>query len=105
VKKSTAVAVLNANYLMKKLQNHFKIAYLGNNQLVAHEFILDLRPLKLISGITEEDVAKRLMDFGFHAPTMSWPVPGTLMIEPTESEDQGELDLFIESLIQIRKEI
>jgi glycine dehydrogenase len=61
--------------------------------------------LKLISGITEEDVAKRLMDFGFHAPTMSWPVPGTLMIEPTESEDQGELDLFIESLIQIRKEI
>jgi glycine dehydrogenase len=116
VKKSTAIAVLNANYLMKKLQNHYKIAFLGNNELVAHEFILgkfpnfflnylDLRPLKLISGITEEDVAKRLMDFGFHAPTMSWPVPGTLMIEPTESEDQAELDRFIESLIQIRKEI
>ena len=64
-----------------------------------------MRPLKLISGITEEDVAKRLMDFGFHAPTMSWPVPGTLMIEPTESEDQAELDRYIESLIQIRKEI
>ncbi len=116
MKKSTAIAVLNANYLMKKLQNHYKIAFLGNNELVAHEFILgkfpnfflnylDLRPLKLISGITEEDVAKRLMDFGFHAPTMSWPVPGTLMIEPTESEDQAELDRFIESLIQIRKEI
>lgn len=94
VKKSTAVAILNSNYMMKRLSNHYKIAFIGKNDLVAHEFILgsiiylDIRDIKAKYGISEEDVAKRLVDYGFHAPTMSWPVPGTLMIEPTESEDK-----------------
>ena len=105
LKKSTQVAILNANYLTEKLSAHYPILYRGRNQRVAHECIVDIRPLKEVSGISEEDIAKRLMDFGFHAPTMSFPVPGTLMIEPTESESQGELDRFIEAMLCIREEI
>lgn len=103
--KSTQVAILNANYIAQKLAPHFPILYTGRNGMVAHECIIDLRPLKAASGITEEDVAKRLMDYGFHAPTMSFPVAGTLMIEPTESESKRELDRFIQAMICIRKEI
>ncbi len=101
---ATETAILTANYLAAKLKNHYNILYTGENGTVAHEFIVDLRPFKKY-GIVEEDVAKRLVDFGFHAPTMSWPVPGTLMIEPTESEDRPELDRFAEALIAIRGEI
>src|SRR5690606_9364550 len=86
MKAATEYAILNANYIARRLEEHYPILYKGKQGFVAHECILDLRPLKEKSGITEEDVAKRLMDFGFHAPTMSFPVPGTLMIEPTESE-------------------
>jgi len=103
--KATKVAILNANYIAKKLEDHYPVLYKGPNGLVAHECIIDLRPLKAATGIEVEDVAKRLMDYGFHAPTMSWPVIGTLMIEPTESESKGELDRFIEAMISIRKEI
>ncbi|MDO6747101.1 aminomethyl-transferring glycine dehydrogenase [Gilvimarinus sp. 1_MG-2023] len=102
---ATKIAILNANYVAKKLGDHYPILYKGNEGFVAHECLLDLRPLKEASGVTEEDIAKRLMDFGFHAPTMSFPVPGTLMIEPTESESQEELDRFCEAMIIIRKEI
>ncbi len=105
LKKATEVAVLSANYLAGKLGGHYDVLYRGMNGRVAHECILDLRPLKAATGITEEDVAKRLMDYGFHAPTMSFPVPGTLMIEPTESEPKGELDRFVEAMVQIRREI
>jgi glycine dehydrogenase len=105
LKKATQVAILNANYLAKKLGEHYPVLYTGRNDRVAHECIIDMRPLKEASGISEEDVAKRLMDFGFHAPTMSFPVPGTLMIEPTESEPKKELDRFIEAMISIRQEI
>ncbi len=105
LKKATQVAILNANYMANKLAPHFPILYTGRNDRVAHECIIDMRPLKESSGISEEDVAKRLMDFGFHAPTMSFPVPGTLMIEPTESEPKEELDRFIEAMITIRQEI
>ena len=86
--KATQFAILNANYIMERLKNDYKILFLGKNGRVAHEFIIDLRPIKDKIGITETDLAKRLMDYGFHAPTMSFPVPGTLMIEPTESEDK-----------------
>lgn len=103
--KATQVAILNANYIARKLDPHFPVLYTGRNDMVAHECIIDLRPLKAASGISEEDVAKRLMDYGFHAPTMSFPVAGTLMIEPTESESKKELDRFIEAMICIRKEI
>ena len=103
--KATQVAILSANYIAVRLAEHYPVLYTGRNGMVAHECIIDLRPLKLSSGISEEDVAKRLMDFGFHAPTMSFPVAGTLMIEPTESESKQELDRFIDALIQIRKEI
>ncbi len=103
--KATQVAILNANYIAQKLAPHFPVLYTGRNGMVAHECIIDLRPLKQASGISEEDVAKRLMDFGFHAPTMSFPVAGTLMIEPTESESREELDRFIAAMIQIRREI
>jgi len=96
---------LNANYLLNRLKDAYKILYTGNHNRCAHEFIIDIRPLKDKVGVTEEDVAKRLMDFGFHAPTISFPVPGTLMIEPTESEDKGELDRFAEALLYIRSEI
>ncbi len=105
LKKSTQVAILNANYLAKQLSAHYPVLYTGRNDRVAHECIIDMRPLKEASGISEEDVAKRLMDFGFHAPTMSFPVPGTLMIEPTESEPKEELDRFIEAMLTIRAEI
>ncbi|OMH33645.1 aminomethyl-transferring glycine dehydrogenase [Motiliproteus sp. MSK22-1] len=105
LKKSTQVAILNANYLTEKLSEHYPILYRGRNNRVAHECIVDIRPLKESSGISEEDIAKRLMDYGFHAPTMSFPVPGTLMIEPTESESKMELDRFIEAMISIRHEI
>jgi glycine dehydrogenase len=105
LRRATEQALLNANYMAQRLAKHYSIAFKGSRGQVAHEFIIDLRPLKEAVGIREEDVAKRLMDFGFHAPTMSWPVPGTLMVEPTESEDKGELDRFCEALITIRKEI
>lgn len=105
LKKSTQVAILNANYLAKKLGEAFPVLYTGRNHRVAHECILDIRPLKEASGISEMDVAKRLMDFGFHAPTMSFPVAGTLMVEPTESESKRELDRFVEAMIAIRAEI
>ena len=105
LRRATQVAILNANYMAKRLSAHYPVLYSGRNGRVAHEFILDFRPLKDSSGITVEDVAKRLMDYGFHAPTMSFPVAGTLMIEPTESEDKGELDRFCDALVAIRQEI
>ena len=105
MKTSTAVAILNANYMAKLLEEHYLVLYKGENGLNAHEFIIDLRPIRKESGITDEDVAKRLMDYGFHAPTMSWPVPGTLMIEPTESESKTELDRFCAAMIAIKDEI
>jgi len=105
LKRATLVSILNANYVAKKLHPHYPVLYKGREGLVAHECIIDLRPLKKASGIDVTDVAKRLMDFGFHAPTMSFPVAGTLMIEPTESENKEELDRFIEAMIQIKKEI
>ncbi len=98
-------AILNANYIAKRLEGHFDILYTGLNGYCAHEFILDLRPFKSSAGVSEVDVAKRLMDYGFHAPTMSWPVVGTMMIEPTESESKQELDRFCDSMIAIREEI
>ncbi len=105
LKRATQVAVLNANYIAKKLEPHFPTLYAGRNGYVAHECILDLRPLKDASGISAEDVAKRLMDYGFHAPTLSFPVPGTLMVEPTESEPKVELDRFVDAMVAIREEI
>jgi glycine dehydrogenase len=105
LRKATQVAMLNANYLSRRLAPHYKTLYSGRNGLVAHECILDLRPLEKTSGVTAEDVAKRLIDFGFHAPTLSFPVAGTLMVEPTESESLHELDRFIDAMIQIRDEI
>ncbi|MFY0677886.1 MAG: aminomethyl-transferring glycine dehydrogenase [Neptuniibacter sp.] len=105
LRAATENAILNANYLSKKLGENYPVLYTGRNDRVAHECIIDMRPLKETSGITEEDVAKRLMDFGFHAPTMSFPVAGTLMIEPTESESKAELDRFIEAMAVIRDEI
>jgi len=103
--KATKVAILNANYMAKRLEKHFPILYTGKNGTVAHEFILDVRPFKESAGVEANDIAKRLMDFGFHAPTMSFPVAGTLMIEPTESESKSELDRFCEAMIAIRSEI
>jgi glycine dehydrogenase len=103
--KATQVALLNANYLSKRLAPYYPTLYTGRNGLVAHECILDIRPLEKTSGISAEDVAKRLIDFGFHAPTLSFPVAGTLMVEPTESESLHELDRFIDAMIQIREEI
>jgi glycine dehydrogenase len=103
--EATGVAILNANYMAKRLAPFFPILYTGNQGLVAHECIIDVRPLSGQSGITVEDVAKRLMDYGFHSPTMSWPVGGTLMIEPTESESKAELDRFCEAMIAIHGEI
>ncbi|MFW1678338.1 aminomethyl-transferring glycine dehydrogenase [Pontibacter sp. JAM-7] len=105
LRAATENAILNANYLAHELSKDYPVLYTGRNDRVAHECIIDLRPLKEVSGISEEDVAKRLMDFGFHAPTMSFPVPGTLMIEPTESESKAELDRFIEAMQVIREEI
>jgi len=103
--KASKVAILNANYMAKRLEKEFPVLYTGKHGLVAHEFILDLRQFKEKAGVEVIDVAKRLMDYGFHAPTMSFPVPGTLMIEPTESESKAELDRFCDALIAIRGEI
>ena len=105
LRKATQLALLNANYIAKRLAPHYKTLYTGRNGLVAHECILDLRPLKDATDVGAEDVAKRLIDFGFHAPTLSFPVAGTLMVEPTESESLHELDRFIDAMIQIREEI
>ncbi|MFP5414730.1 MAG: aminomethyl-transferring glycine dehydrogenase [Gammaproteobacteria bacterium] len=105
LRRATQVAILNANYLAHRLAPHFPVLYTGRGGRVAHECIIDIRPLKAATGIGEEDVAKRLMDYGFHAPTMSFPVPGTLMIEPTESEAKPELDRFVDAMIRIRAEI
>ncbi len=104
LKAATGAAVLAANYIAVRLRGHYPVLYSGDNGLVAHECILDLRPLKEATGISNDDVAKRLIDFGFHAPTMSFPVAGTLMVEPTESEDLAELDRFIDAMIAIKEE-
>ncbi|MFY1017762.1 aminomethyl-transferring glycine dehydrogenase [Ectopseudomonas khazarica] len=105
LKRASQMAILNANYIARRLEEHYPVLYSGEGGLVAHECILDIRPLKDTSGITVDDVAKRLIDFGFHAPTMSFPVAGTLMIEPTESESKEELDRFCDAMIAIREEI
>ncbi len=105
LRTATAVAILNANYIAKKLAPHFPVLYTGHGGFVAHECIVDVRPIKELCGISNMDVAKRLMDYGFHAPTVSFPVAGTLMIEPTESEPKGEIDRFIDAMISIREEI
>jgi glycine dehydrogenase len=102
---ATGVAVLAANYVAARLKDHYPVLYAGNRGLVAHECILDLRPITKATGVSVDDVAKRLIDYGFHAPTMSFPVAGTLMVEPTESEDLAELDRFCEAMIAIRREI
>jgi glycine dehydrogenase len=99
------VAVLSANYIAKRLEPHYPVLYTGPAGLVAHECIIDLRPLTKATGVSVDDIAKRLIDYGFHAPTMSFPVAGTLMIEPTESEDLGEIDRFCDAMIAIRAEI
>lgn len=105
LRSATEVAILSANYIARRLGDAYPVLYCGHKGWVAHECIIDIRPLKAVTGITEEDIAKRLMDYGFHAPTMSFPVPGTLMIEPTESESKAELDRFIEVMLSIRAEI
>jgi glycine dehydrogenase len=105
LRTASQVAILNANYVAERLSDAYPILYRGRNGRLAHECILDIRPLKNNSGISEEDIAKRLMDYGFHAPTMSWPVAGTLMIEPTESESREELDRFCEAMLNIREEV
>jgi glycine dehydrogenase len=102
--RATGAAVLAANYIAVRLRDHFPVLYAGDNGLVAHECILDVRPLTAATGITVDDIAKRLIDYGFHAPTMSFPVAGTLMVEPTESEDIGEIDRFIDAMIAIKAE-
>jgi glycine dehydrogenase len=103
--RATQIAILNANYMQKRLAGHYNVLFKGKQGMVAHEFVIDARPFKASAGIEVEDIAKRLMDYGFHAPTMSWPVPGTLMIEPTESEARDELDRLCDALIAIRQEI
>jgi glycine dehydrogenase len=103
--EATKIAILNANYMAKKLASYYPVLYQGKNGLVAHECILDLRSLKKTAQIEIDDVAKRLMDYGFHAPTVSWPVAGTIMVEPTESESKQELDRFCDALIAIREEV
>ena len=105
LKKASQVSILNANYIARKLSSGFKVLYTGKNGNVAHECIIDIRPIKAKSGISEEDLAKRLIDYGYHAPTMSWPVAGTIMIEPTESENLEEMDRFCSALLSIKKEI
>src|SRR5205085_1085861 len=102
---ATKIAILNANYMAKRLQGNYDILYTNHNGLCAHEFIADCRAFEHDAGIKVDDIAKRLMDYGFHAPTMSFPVPGTLMIEPTESESKAELDRFCDAMISIREEI
>ena len=105
LRRATELALQSANYVAARLGPHFPVLYTGTNGLVAHECILDLRPIEKATGITNEDVAKRLIDYGFHAPTMSFPVPGTLMVEPTESESLAELDRFCDAMIAIKGEI
>jgi glycine dehydrogenase len=105
LKKATQVAILNANYIANRLGAHYPVLYTGKNAMVAHECIIDLRPIKEACGISVDDVAKRLVDYGFHAPTMSFPVADTLMVEPTESEAKREIDRFCDAMIEIRKEI
>jgi glycine dehydrogenase len=105
VRKATEYAILNANYMKARLEKDYEVLYTGVSGTCAHEFIVDLRPFKATAGVEAEDVAKRLMDYGFHAPTMSFPVAGTIMIEPTESEDKAELDRFCDALLAIRAEI
>jgi glycine dehydrogenase len=103
--RATQVAILNANYVAARLKEHYPVLYTGRNGRVAHECILDIRAIKAATGIAEIDIAKRLMDYGFHAPTVSFPVAGTIMVEPTESESKGELDRFVAALVAIREEI
>jgi glycine dehydrogenase len=103
--KATQVAILNANYIAKRLEGHYPVLYKGNNSLVAHECILDLRQFKKTAEIEVDDIAKRLIDYGFHPPTVSWPVAGTIMVEPTESESKQEIDRFCDAMIAIRAEI
>ncbi|KAJ8260568.1 hypothetical protein COCON_G00162910 [Conger conger] len=105
LRQATETAILNANYMAKRLEGHYKVLFRGERGFVAHEFILDIRPFKKTANIEAVDVAKRLQDYGFHAPTVSWPVAGTLMVEPTESEDKAEMDRFCDALVQIRQEI
>jgi glycine dehydrogenase len=105
LRRASQVAILNANYLARRLGQAYRVLYTGQGGFVAHEFILDVRPFRESAGVTYEDFAKRLMDYGFHAPTVSFPVPGTLMIEPTESEPREELDRFCEAMLAIREEI
>jgi glycine dehydrogenase len=105
LKRATEVAILSANYISKKLSGDYPTLYTGDKGMIAHECIIDIRPITKETGVTVDDIAKRLMDFGFHAPTMSFPVAGTLMIEPTESEDIAEIDRFIAAMKSIRSEI
>jgi glycine dehydrogenase len=105
LRKASEIAILNANYIKSKLSSHYKVLYSGRNNLVGHELIFDLRDFKHASNIEAEDIAKRLMDYSYHAPTVSFPVAGTFMVEPTESESKAELDRFIDAMISIREEI
>jgi glycine dehydrogenase len=105
LRRASELAILNANYMAKRLEDHYPVLFRGNNGTCAHEFIIDIRPLTATAGIEAEDISKRLIDYGFHSPTMSWPVAGTLMIEPTESESRAELDRFCEAMISIRREV
>jgi glycine dehydrogenase len=105
LRRATSIAILSANYVARRLADHYPVVYRGERGLVAHECIVDARHLKRLAGIEVDDIAKRLIDYGFHAPTMSFPIPGTLMIEPTESEPKGELDRFCDAMIAIRAEI
>ena len=105
LKLASEVSILNANYIAKKLSKKYKVLYTGKNGNVAHECIIDIRPIKEKTGISEEDIAKRLIDYGFHAPTMSWPVAGTIMIEPTESENLEEINKFCDAMLSIKDEI
>jgi glycine dehydrogenase len=105
VRAATEYAILNANYMLARLKGQFDILFTNHHGACAHEFIVDLRPFKKTAEVEAEDIAKRLMDYGFHAPTMSFPVPGTIMIEPTESEDKEELDRFCNAMLSIRREI
>ena len=105
LKRATQIAILNANYMVRRLRDHYDIVFTNDNGYCAHEFIIDFRLFEKSAGLRIDDIAKRLMDYGFHSPTMSWPVPGTLMIEPTESEPMAELDRFCDAMIAIRSEI
>ena len=105
LRQASVIAIFNANYIARRLQSEYPILYRGDQGHVAHECIIDIRPIKIESGIVEEDIAQRLIDYGFHAPTMSFPVAGTLMIEPTESESKAELDRFCDAMLAIHNEI